>query len=409
MPDLLIKFKLELEYHPIRSGVLYFPHPNGPLFHRWLPNGMGDAIELDTNDFKASLKIWFERYGYLDNELIKFDRNRKEVDLLDISVQGKLDAGPLFGLLEIRDLSDMEARSLKEFETLREEHNLLEKRIIRLLYVPVRRFINILRVKYGQYWLPEIEAWDSRKVSAGVYIRSFGFPRWSLDGGLTWDTFQYTELRLSVGKLRKNQDFREYLSKKDWEEISKFQQSDWAESLAISTVIRAIELFDNGQYKYAIIEAVTALEMVLNDVLLIRVISEPLEYTFSLKSLPFIAQLVFDLTVKVRSTAAEQSLQITQENAIKRFRDLGVSDQFNVIANLFSIPDNDRQATINLIKIRNKIVHEGKEPPDSIFPEFSGFLNCIERLYLDRQLRFPMAGSGNRKMSQQEWENYTNE
>ena len=53
MPDLLIKFKLELEYHPIRSGALYFPHPNGPLFHRWLPNGMGDAIELDTNNSES--------------------------------------------------------------------------------------------------------------------------------------------------------------------------------------------------------------------------------------------------------------------------------------------------------------------------------------------------------------------
>ena len=87
-----------------------------------------------------------------------------------------------------------------------------------------------------------------------------------LDGGQTWDTFQYTELRLSVGELRKKQDFREYLSEGDWRDISSLLHSDWSQSQAVSTLIRAIELFDNGQDRYAIVEAVTALEMALSEV-----------------------------------------------------------------------------------------------------------------------------------------------
>jgi len=414
MPDLLIKFKLDLEYHPIQSGALYIPHPHGPLFHRWLPDGVSDAIELDTKDSKATLKVWFERHGYVDaHGYIKFDKDRSEVDPDILSTQGKLDAGPLFGSLEIRDISDTEARSLKESDSHAEVHKSLERRIIRLLYEPVSQFINILRVRYGQYWIPEIEGWDSRKVSAGVYICCFGFPKWSLDGGQTWDTFQYAELRLSAGDRRKMQDFLEYLSEGDWHEISGLLRGDWGQSQAISTLIRAIELFDNGQDRYAIIEAVTALEMALSEVARERLLIESLrEHTHPLGSLPFIAQLIFGTVIpnrKEKFGAAGQSLRITAENALNRFRKLDLSEQFNVMANLFSIPESDRQATMQIIGMRNEIVHEGKSPPARFLSEFSGFLNCFERLFPNRQFRFPMAGSGNRKMTPQEWENLGNE
>jgi hypothetical protein len=413
MPDLLIKFKLNLEYHPIQSGALYIPHPHGPLFHRWLPDGVADAIELDTNDSKATLKVWFERQGYVDDGYIRFDKNRKEVAPDILSTQGKLDAGPLFGLLEIRDISDIEARSLKERNLYTDVSKNLEKRIILLLQEPVSQFLNILRVRYGQYWIPEIERWDSRKVSAGVYIRSFGFPHWSLDGGQTWDTFQYTELRLSVGELRKKQDFREYLSERDWRDISSLLHSDWSQSQAVSTLIRAIELFDNGQDRYAIVEAVTALEMALSEVARERLLTESLsEYTQPLESLPFIAQLIFGSVIpsrKEKSEAAGQSLRISAKNALSGFHKLDLGERFNVMANLFNVLETDRRATLQIIGIRNEIVHEGKSPPANFLSEFSGFLNCFERLFPNRQFRFPMAGSGNRKMAPQEWENLQNE
>ena len=115
MPDLLIKFKLNLEYHPIQSGALYIPHPHGPLFHRWLPDGVADAIELDTNDSKATLrKSGLRDKGMLMTDILGLIRIGRRSLLTSYQQQGKLDAGPLFGLLEIRDISDIEAKSLKE-------------------------------------------------------------------------------------------------------------------------------------------------------------------------------------------------------------------------------------------------------------------------------------------------------
>jgi len=207
MSDLLIKFKLDLEYHSIIDGWLSSPHPHGPLFHRWLPNGELDAIELDTKDPKATLKVWFERQGYIHDGFVEYDKDRNEINPDILSTQGKLDTGPLFGLLVISDISDSEARSLRKNSQHPETNKHFEKRIIDLLYTPVSQFLTILRVRYGQYWIPEIEEWDSRTISAGIYINHFGFPHWSLDGGQTWDTFQNLELRFSVGKPRNTRIF----------------------------------------------------------------------------------------------------------------------------------------------------------------------------------------------------------
>lgn len=413
MSDLLIKFKLDLEYHPIPSGSLYIPHPHGPLFHRWLPGGETDAIELDTKDPKATLRVWLEMHGYLRDGYIEFDREKREIAPEVVPTQGKLDGGPLYGLLTIRDINDSEARWLKgEVEDIETSKN-FEKRIIDLLYNPVSQFLDVLRTRYGQYWIPEIEKWDSRKMSAGVFIRGFGFPRWSLDGGKTWDTFQNVQTRLSVGELRKRQDYREYLSEKDWRDIKNLTNNNWRPSQAISTLIRAIELFDNGEVKYAIVEAVTALEMALSEVVRERLLAEGItDYNLPLEKFPFVVQLTLTGVIpskKEKSRSKDQSLQLSAENALSKFRELDLSEQFNVIANLFSLAENDRRATLQIIGMRNDIVHEGKSPPTRHVSEFSGLLNCFVQLYADRHLRFPMAGPGNRKLTAQEWENLRNE
>ena len=42
-----------------------FPR-SGVLFHRWLPAGIDDAIEVNTGTPNARLRFWFERCGYVD-------------------------------------------------------------------------------------------------------------------------------------------------------------------------------------------------------------------------------------------------------------------------------------------------------------------------------------------------------
>lgn len=51
---------------------------HGAVFHRWLPDGKNDAIELDVDDPNGKLKVWFERCGYTGDEKIIFDERKRD-------------------------------------------------------------------------------------------------------------------------------------------------------------------------------------------------------------------------------------------------------------------------------------------------------------------------------------------
>lgn len=398
MSTLLLKFKLRLECSPIRSGALYTPGVFGPQFHRWLPDGEKDATVLDTGDSNATLKVWFERRGFVDGNLIKFDYERQEVEPEIMVQQGRLDAGPLIGLLEIRGLSQEYITSLEQNQDGdAQPYVALEKRVIKLFYPPVNRFLSILRTQYGQYWVPEIEKWDSRKESASAYLNRFGYPQWSLDGGKTWESFRSGPIRLSVGALRKKQDFREYLTEEDWQEIARLVQQGWEPSPAASIMIEAVELFDRGYVRYAIIDAVTALEMATGESFRQRLVSGS-ESTFTIEELPFYIQVA--VAVSMGDGIEEQPYRNIIQKVRSTFFNLKLSRRFAIMANVLKIPEEDRDRTLRLIDIRNGIVHEGKEPPDNVGDEFSGLLNALALLLPDRKLRFPLAHPGNRIMPQ---------
>lgn len=67
-----------------------------------LPNGKTDSIILATGDTNAKLSVWFERLGFCSDHGIIFDYSRREVDPEMISNQAILEAGPLFGRLELQ-------------------------------------------------------------------------------------------------------------------------------------------------------------------------------------------------------------------------------------------------------------------------------------------------------------------
>jgi len=394
MSTLLLKFKLRLESSPIRSGALYTPGVFGPQFHRWLPDGEKDAIVLDTGDSNATLKVWFERRGFVDGNLIKFDYERQEVEPETMVQQGRLDAGPLIGLLEIRGLLQEDMTSLQQNQADDTRYVALEKRVIKLFYPPVNRFLSILRTQYGQYWVPEIEKWDSRKESASAYLNRFGYPQWSLDGGKIWESFRSATIWLSVGALRKQQDFREYLTEEDWREIASLVQQGWEPSPAASIMIEAIELFDRGYVRYAIIDAVTALEMAIGESFRQRLESAS-ESTFTIEELPFYIQVAVAPT---GDRVEEKPHGAIIHKVRSDFFKLKLSRQFVIMAKVLKIPDEDKDRTLRLIYIRNDIVHEGKEPPENVRGEFSGLLNAFALLLPDRKLRFPLAHPGNRIM-----------
>jgi hypothetical protein len=108
MPSLQLKFYVFLDQQ--RNWRKF----GGPLFHRWLPDGETDAIDLYTGFPNARLKVWFERRGYVEGGVIQFDITRKDVDPAIIPTQAALCAGSLFGLLEVQDITDDEATCLSK-------------------------------------------------------------------------------------------------------------------------------------------------------------------------------------------------------------------------------------------------------------------------------------------------------
>jgi hypothetical protein len=114
-PPLLIRFQIDLE----KEGAHEWFCPHGPLFHRWLPDGQRDAIQLNTGHPSATIRVWFERFGVTINrasetEEVVFVRDKREVDPASMDRQGVLSAGPLFGELRLEKYGDDEMKAITQ-------------------------------------------------------------------------------------------------------------------------------------------------------------------------------------------------------------------------------------------------------------------------------------------------------
>ena len=369
MSTLLLKFVVWLENYNLPDVVC----PHGLLFHRWLPDGKKDAIILDTGDSNAKLKVWFERYGYVDNGYIKFDYERREVDPNIIPKQAILDGGPLFGELEIQGLSEEELEALRENKIGSEAYVRLGKRIVkRVIYPTIRRFIDILRTNYGQYWVKNIEPWDSRKGSLGYYCNSILQLKWSLDGGRTWRPFIPNEIKIGPITLTILEDFTSYLTEKDWKELEKVFNGGYEPSLACLLISRAHALLNQGNLKYAFIEGVSALEIALSE--------------FIKRNAP---QLPDPLV-----------------NYLKlHFRKMPIKARLMIVATASGkIPTEDLEKAIKAIDIRHDIVHKGRDPPADSKEMVRALLNAAAALVTGPKFRFLSANPGNAIKPVEEWE-----
>jgi hypothetical protein len=357
MTTLLLKFGISLEDYELEPySRLYDKRHSGPLFHRWLPDGEKDAIELNTKDPNANLRVWFERRGFVENGYIKFDWDRKEANPDIISKQGILDAGPLVGKLEIFNLSEEDITPVKENNVGDPKYVAIGKRSLKLIYPAVSKFINILRTNYGQYWIRELKEWDSRELSLGHYFSVIIQTKWSIDSGKTWCDFvpnkrEHGPIRLMI----RHPNYNEYLSQKDWDDISKIFQTEYEVSLAAQVLSRAYKLLNQGHEKQALVEGVTALEIAINEFIRRKLNTNEnlLKNMQSFLTLPLRAQVIA----------------------------LGVIEGRNTI--------QDLENAIRATDLRNRVVHEGFVPPTSIRAEILKLLEIIASLLPQPNFKFP--------------------
>jgi hypothetical protein len=371
MHTLWLRFGIVLEDYSLEEHSLGEGRHSGPLFHRFLPEGEKDAIHLQSGDADANLKIWFERRGFVnDRGFIQFDDRRQEVDETLIAKQAVLDAGPLRGMLEIRNLSEEQVAPLKDNKIDDPTYVALGKRVVNLIYPPVSRFIAILRTNYGQYWLDELNKWDSRSQSLGSYLNGKVQTKWSLDMGGTWERFIPTRLeqRLTV-PLPLRRDFKDYLTREDWTELSKIMETDYIPSVAAIILRRAHRLLDQGEIKQALIETVTALEIAISDFMRQKVKSSQL------------------LSAKVQS-----------------FWNLPLPTQIiSIAATLGTTPLQDIETVIRVIDMRNEVVHEGTDPSHDCAAILK-VLETIALLLAGPEFKFPSYQHSNWRREVEEWD-----
>jgi hypothetical protein len=109
--------------------------PFGPLFHRWLPDGETDAMEISTGDPGVVLRLWFERCGFVERGFVRFDYDRREVDPEVMRQQTPLHGGPLRGRFELSDVSEDVMVAIRSNNTGDAAYKSFGKRVVnRLLY-----------------------------------------------------------------------------------------------------------------------------------------------------------------------------------------------------------------------------------------------------------------------------------
>lgn len=366
MLRLMLKFEIDLEENSV-SVLRHY----GPQFHRWLPDGEKDAIILKTRDSSADLKVWFERSGYVDRGFIKYDSKRREVDPEIVPKQAVLDAGSLKGLLEIQGFSEEELVPLRENKVGHARYIALGKKVVKLICPPVSQFLSIIRTNYGQYWVPEFEAWDSRKRSIGGYCHSILRLQWSLDEGKTWSRFIPDLPVGTVGvQIYLDRSYSEFISQSDWREIALAIRKGYRPSGAALILARAHQLLDEGNLKHAFIEGVSALELALSE--------------FARRDLRDDAHL---------------------SKEMKAFWNLPLSSQLVSIAiGRGKIPTEQVKDALKAIELRNKVIHEGWDPPDNTKTKLSALLEIVAGLLSGPKLRFPESNPGNAMRPIKVWE-----
>lgn len=367
MATLRLRFRINLE----GSEFSPFSH-HGPLFHRWLPNGENDAIVLQTEDANAELKFWFERHGFVERDFIRFDKERHEVDPTVMVKQAILDAGPLVGLLSIWDLPEEELAPLRNNRKGDPRYETLGKKILKIIQPPLSRFIDTLRINFGQYWIRELEEWNSREHSLGSYCGLRLNLKWSLDEGKTWIPFMPND---PVGEMRPviirmNKRFDDYITQEDWRHLAEVVKEKYEPSPAALILHRTHEHLDQGNLKYAFIEGVTALEVALHEFVRDKLggINALLTSVQSFWGLPLVAQVTI------------------------------------VVGTLEKVTQGDMENTVKAITTRNKIVHDGYNPASIVKSELLGLMKTVAVLLSGPEFRFPAINPGNAIKPVENWE-----
>jgi hypothetical protein len=277
--------------------------------------------------------------------------------------QAKLDTGPLLGEARFNNVTDAELEAVQDDRVGSEEYITLGKRLVEFLYPTLSNFISILRTQYGQYWLRELEPWNSRKQSLGQYCSTTLGLKWRDENEKQWKPFRPTELQQHLTlRVPRGRGWAEYLTKDDWEQLASSFDPDRAPSLAAIILGKAYEFCDNEELRQAFVEGVTALELALNEFARRKQIDGPLS-----------------------------------RQELGRVLKLQVREKFSATALMSDwVSKSAIEETLKAINIRNEIVHDGYTPEPSDEHVLRTLFQTITAFLHGDEYKFPVLIAGNR-------------
>ena len=370
MPTAIFTLIVPLERYYLEK----FDRPHGPIFHRWLPDGKKDSILIKTKSRNVKILVWFERCGFVQDGWIRFDYKKREIDPTILKRQAKLDAGPLRVRIELKGITTEDIKTLKKIKKGDEKYKRIGKRLIKILNESVIPFIDTLRFYYGQYWLQELNKWNSQDESLGSYFRKI-HTKYSIDKGATWNDFIPDEMKGTVHLVSTIQsDFSSYFSKEDWKALDNIDLSEFKPTLALKLLQTAHQLKDEGDYKQAIIEGNTSLEIAISNLFKNRL-------------------------------SLSKALKKEMESFLKQLK---TTTKLTVISSLINgLSNKDIENAISIVNIRNDIVHGGFSPKiDSQTREkIESLFGIIAKLISNKPIKFPSASASNTLFSGDKQEN----
>ena len=365
MAVIKISFRLRLETSIFAAP----PRIVGPLFHQFVPNGPEDAIFLTPDNDPHQIRIWFERAANLKNGFLEWEQNGTQFDEDLMRRQAKLEGGPLYGEMQMIDISDEEMASLMHNPKALNEpfgqdagddltYVALGKRVTNVLQPCLAKFIRKLRNQYGQYWLEEIPTWDSRKSTLGTYCSSVLQLLWWNDKTQDWRRFLPTNSGVTV-RVEKapGRGYAEYLTEEDWR---RFQATRCLSDVSTEVQLlgNATRALDLGEYRQAFIEVMSALELII--------------------------------ARRLTATSAEA------KKAIQSFLDRATQNAQTAVILLATGANNfEIDQALAALKVRNRVAHEGYLPSAAEATALREVMKTIQRLAGLDEIKSPVLTSTN--------------
>ncbi len=335
---------------------------NGPIFTRWLPNGETDAIKIPSPAYSATVFLWFERHGSHDEHgFIRYEKDCYDIDPEAIPRQKKLYAGHLYVKVKFDDVPESLITAITTDDSENEQYIKFGKILVKKITAPIlSKITNILRNTYGQYWIKQIENYDSRTMPLSNYCH-YHKMKWELVNGDSGFFLPGKLETLSIGYSAGESSELEFINKDEWFKLENLLNRDFDPSLSSSFASRANQLLFEGRLSHSLIEAVIALELSLE------------EYVRGL----------FD------SSAPELN------NIASGFWKCNLPTKIGLVGCLIGVPGTDIKLAIEGVNKRNSLVHDGKQVDDSIEKNIVGLLQTISKLNGPNRLKFPIPDGSN--------------